>query len=395
MGIDPFRQEVRDWLAEHCPESARGPGEVVTIGSKRSMKNPELLQWRHSLGEKGWTIPTWPREYGGGGLSREEALVLAEELRAIKARVPMGGMGVSMIGPTLLEYGTEEQKLRHIPPIAMGDISWCQGYSEPGAGSDLASLRTRADDKGDYFLVNGQKIWTSGANFADWIFALVRTDQDVPKHEGISFVLMDMHQQGITTRPIALISGNSPFCETFFDNAVAQKEDLVGHLNRGWTVGKRLLQHERSGQGGLVDGGRRREAPGGQLAETAKRYVGTDARGRIADPEMRDTLVRLGMNQRSFQLSQKRAREENTSGKTIGDTTSIFKLYGATLARDSADFRVALMGTQGFGWEGEGFTGEELEATRTFLSSRAHTIYGGTNEVQMNIIAKRVLGLPD
>lgn len=395
MSLDTFREEVRDWLAENCPKSARGPGEPISIGKKRPIKNPELLDWRHKLGAKGWTIPTWPKEYGGGGLSHAEARVLQEELRDIKARVPMGGMGVSMIGPTLLEYGTEEQKKRHIPSIALGDISWCQGYSEPGAGSDLAGLRTRAEDKGDYFLVNGQKIWTSGANFADWIFALVRTDPDAPKHEGISFVLMDMDQPGITTRPIALISGNSPFCETFFDNAVAQKNDLVGQLNRGWTVGKRLLQHERSGQGGLREGGGGRRGGGSALSDTAKEYVGVDASGKIADAAARDTIVQFDMNQRSLALSQKRAREENTSGKTPGDATSIFKLYGATMGRETANLRVALMGSQGYGWEGEGFTSDELEATRGWLSSRAVTIFGGTNEIQMNIIAKRVLGLPD
>ena len=395
MSIDAFREEIKAWLEENCPESARGPGEPITIGTKRPMSNPELLEWRHRLGEKGYTVPTWPKEYGGGGLSREEAQVLREECAAIKARLPMGGMGVSMIGPTLLEFGTEEQKKRHIPPIAMGDIAWCQGYSEPGAGSDLASLRTRAVDKGDYFEVNGQKIWTSGAQFADWIFALVRTDPDVPKHEGISFVLMDMHQEGVTVKPIQLISGNSPFCETFFDNAVAQKNDLVGQLNRGWTVGKRLLQHERSGQGGLGDGGGRRQAPRNQLVDTAKEYVGVDESGRIADPETRDTVVSFSMNSRSFQLTQKRAREENTGGQTVAEATSIFKLYGSTLARDSAEMRTRLMGTQGYGWEGEGFSDKEIEATRNFLSSRAITIYGGTNEVQMNIIAKRVLGLPD
>ena len=395
MSIEAFREEVRDWLEDNCPAAARGPGEPISIGKKRPMKNPELLEWRHRLGEKGWTVPTWPREYGGGGLARDEVRVLQEELRAIKARTPMGGMGVSMIGPTLLEYGTEEQKQRHLPPIVMGDISWCQGYSEPGAGSDLAGLRTRAEDKGDYFEVNGQKIWTSGANFADWIFALVRTDPDVPKHEGISFILMDMDQPSISTRPIALISGNSPFCETFFDGAVAQKNDLVGQLNRGWTVGKRLLQHERSGQGGLREGGGRRQTPNEMLVDTAKKYVGVDGVGKIVDPATRDTVVQFGMNQRSLQLSQRRAREENTSGKTPGDTTSIFKLYGATLGRDTADLRVALMGSQGYGWEGEGFSSDELEATRGWLSSRAVTIFGGTNEIQMNIIAKRVLGLPD
>jgi alkylation response protein AidB-like acyl-CoA dehydrogenase len=395
MSIDAFRQEVHDWLAENCPKSARGPGEPITIGKKRPMKNPELLEWRRKLGEKGWTVPMWPKEYGGGGLNREEVRVLQEELRAIKARTPMGGMGVSMIGPTLLEYGTEEQKQRHLPKIVMGEISWCQGYSEPGAGSDLAGVRTRAEDKGDYFEVNGQKIWTSGAQVADWIFALVRTDPDVPKHEGISFLLIDMDQPGISIRPIALISGASPFCETFFDNAIAQKNDLVGQLNRGWTVGKRLLQHERSGQGGLGEGGPRRQPGGSLLVDTAKHYVGVDKAGRIVDTAVRDTVTQFGMNQRSFQLTQRRAREENTSGKTMGEATSIFKLYGSTMARDTAELRVALMGSQGYGWEGDSFTDNEKEATRGWLSSRAITIYGGTNEIQMNIIAKRVLGLPD
>lgn len=395
MSLEAFREEVRSWLEENCPESARGPGEPVTIGTKRPMKDPALLEWRHKVGARGWTIPTWPKEYGGGGLSRDEVRVLGEELRRIKARMPMGGMGTSMIGPTLLEYGTEEQKLRHIPKIAMGDISWCQGYSEPGAGSDLAGLRTRAEDKGDYFEVNGQKIWTSGAQFADWIFALVRTNPDVPKHEGISFVLMDMDQPGITVRPIRLISGASPFCETFFDKAIAQKNDLVGQLNRGWTVGKRLLQHERSGQGGLSEGGGRRQPAGNVLVETAKKYVGVGADGKIADDGAREQVVSFAMNQRSFQLTQKRAREENTSGKTMGEATSIFKLYGSTLARDSADLKCALMGSQGYGWEGDSFSAEELESTRSLLSSRAITIFGGTNEIQMNIISKRVLGLPD
>jgi alkylation response protein AidB-like acyl-CoA dehydrogenase len=359
------------------------------------MKNPELLEWRHKLGGRGWTIPTWPEEYGGGGLSAEQASILYEELDAIKARVPIGGMGVSMIGPTLLEYGTEEQKLRHIPSIALGDIGWCQGYSEPGAGSDLASLQTKMIDKGDVYEINGQKIWTSGANFADWIFTLVRTDPNVPKHEGISFILIDMDQPGVTVKPIKLISGTSPFCETFFDDAAARKDDLVGQLNRGWTVGKRLLQHERSGQGGLRAGTARAQMPQPKLVETAKEYVGVDVDGKISEPAIRDKVIQFAMNQRSFQTTQKRAREENTSGGTPGEATSIFKLYGATLGRDSANFKVELMGSQGYGWEGDSFTAKELESTKTFLHTRAMTIYGGTDEIQMNIISKRVLGLPD
>jgi alkylation response protein AidB-like acyl-CoA dehydrogenase len=395
MSLENFRAEVSDWLAENCPDSARGKGELVTIGSKRPMQDPSLLQWRHSLGAKGWTVPTWPKEYGGGGLTNDEAAVLYEEIAKIKARLPMPGMGVSMIGPTLLEYGTEEQKKLHIPGIASGDVSWCQGYSEPGAGSDLASLRTKAEDKGDFFEVNGQKIWTSGAQFADWIFALVRTDFDVPKHEGISFVLMDMSQPGVSIKPIKLISGSSPFCETFFDNAIAQKTDLVGQLNRGWTVGKRLLQHERSGQGGLGQAGARRVVPEPKLAEVAKQYVGVDSTGKIADSQARQEVTQFVMDRASFKLTQKRAREENDSGQTMGEATSIFKLVGASWSRDTSDLLCKLRGSQGYGWEGEGFDKKEIESTRDFLSARAHTIYGGTNEVQLNIIAKRVLGLPE
>ncbi|MDG1204634.1 MAG: acyl-CoA dehydrogenase family protein [Pseudomonadales bacterium] len=395
MSLENFRAEVSDWLAENCPVSARGKGELVTIGSKRPMQDPSLLQWRHSLGAKGWTVPTWPKEYGGGGLTNDEAAVLYEEIAKIKARLPMPGMGVSMIGPTLLEYGTEEQKKLHIPGIASGDVSWCQGYSEPGAGSDLASLRTKAEDKGDFFEVNGQKIWTSGAQFADWIFALVRTDFDVPKHEGISFVLMDMSQPGVSIKPIKLISGSSPFCETFFDNAIAQKTDLVGQLNRGWTVGKRLLQHERSGQGGLGQAGARRVVPEPKLAEVAKQYVGVDSTGKIADSQARQEVTQFVMDRASFKLTQKRAREENDSGQTMGEATSIFKLVGASWSRDTSDLLCKLRGSQGYGWEGEGFDKKEIESTRDFLSARAHTIYGGTNEVQLNIIAKRVLGLPE
>lgn len=395
MPLENFRTQVSQWLAEHCPDSARGKGEIVTIGSKRPMKDPSLLQWRHSLGAKGWTVPTWPKEYGGGGLDNDEAGVLYEELARINARLPMHGMGVSMIGPTLLEYGTEEQKKLHIPGIASGDVSWCQGYSEPGAGSDLASLRTKAEDKGDFFEVNGQKIWTSGAQFADWIFALVRTDFDVPKHEGISFVLMDMSQAGVSIKPIKLISGSSPFCETFFDNAIAQKTDLVGQLNRGWTVGKRLLQHERSGQGGLGQAGSRRVVPEPKLAEVAKQYVGVDSTGKIADSQARREVTQFAMDRASFKLTQKRAREENESGQTMGEATSIFKLVGASWSRDTSDLLCKLRGSQGYGWEGEGFDKKEIESTRDFLSARAHTIYGGTNEVQLNIIAKRVLGLPE
>lgn len=316
-------------------------------------------------------------------------------MREVGARTPLMGMGLSMIGPTLLEFGNEEQKQRHLSRIVRGEVGWCQGYSEPGAGSDLASLRTRAEDKGDHFLINGQKIWTSGAQFADWMFAIVRTDPDVPKHEGISFVLLPMDQEGVTVKPIRLISGTSPFCETFFDDAIVKKEDLVGELNKGWTVAKRLLQFERSGQGGLgAGGGGRRGRRGSGMADVAKEYLGEED-GRIADADVRAKIIRYDIDSAAFALTQRRVGEENRSGKTLGEATSIFKLYGSNLARDGAEMRQELMGIQGLGWEGDAFSSQELGATRGWLSSRAITIYGGTNEIQMNIIAKRVLGLPD
>jgi len=387
--LSKFRAETAAWLKENCPKGARGPGQVAS-GSTKITLEPDVALWLERMAERGWTAPTWPTAYGGGGLSPEQAKILAEEMAKIRARAPLMGMGLSMIGPTLLEYGTEEQKQRHVPKIVRGEVQWCQGYSEPNAGSDLAALKTRAEDKGDHFVLNGQKIWTSGAISADWMFALVRTDFDAPKHDGISFVLLTMDQPGVTVKPIRLISGNSPFCETFFDNAIAKKEDLIGELNKGWTVGKRLLQFERSGIGGLAGG--RRPQPGAGLIGVAKKYVGTNG-DRIADSDVRDTLLRFDINRTAFGLTARRANEENKSG-TPGEATSMFKLYGAALQQDGADLRRYLMGTRGLGVDG-GFEESELEATREWLSSKATTIYGGTNEVQANIIAKRVLGLPD
>jgi alkylation response protein AidB-like acyl-CoA dehydrogenase len=318
--------------------------------------------------------------------------VFYEEMGKANARTPLTGMGMTMIGPTLLEYGTQAQKERHMPKIIRGELQWCQGYSEPNAGSDLAALNTRAEDQGDHYLLNGQKIWTSGAYTADWMFALVRTDFDAPKHDGISFVLLPMDQPGVTVKPIRLISGTSPFCETFLDNAVAAKDDLVGDLNRGWTVGKRLLQFERSGIGGLT-GGARPSEPGTSLPDIAKKYVGEE-NGKISDPAIREQVTTLNMNRASFRLTAQRANAENKSG-TPGAATSIFKLYGAALQQDGAELKRELMGFQGLGAEGEGFSDMELTSVEEWLHTKATTIYGGSNEIQANIIAKRVLGLPE
>ena len=391
--IDDFRAETRSWLEENCPTGARGPGPISTGATTIAIDHEDTELWLDRMIEKGWTAPVWPTEYGGGGLSTDQYMTLIQEMRRIDARAPLGGMGVSLIGPTLLEYGTDEQKARHIPRIVRGEVAWCQGYSEPGSGSDLASLRTRAEDKGDHFVVNGQKIWTSGAQYADWIFALVRTDPDVPKHEGISFLLMDMHQDGITVRPIRLISGESPFCETFFDNAIARKDDLIGELNKGWTVGKRLLQHERGSMASLVGGGAVKDT-GPVLEDEAKVFSG-ETNGRIADAAIRERILSHNMNSHVFHLTQRRTVEEASDGNTPGPATSIFKMYGTELQQERSSLFVEIRGTQGLGWTGDEFTGRSLMDTRGWLSNRAASIYSGSNEIQRNIIAKRVLGLPD
>ena len=392
--LNTFREETRNWLEENCPEGMRNLSFHWEDAHK--IYNTDVAEvWRERMAAKGWIAPMWPVAYGGGGLSREEAVVLSQEMGRIKATAASSGMGLTMIGPTLLEFGSEAQKQRHLPSICDGTIRWCQGYSEPGAGSDLAALQARAVIEGDQFVINGQKIWTSGAQHADWMFALVRTDPNAPKHEGISFVLLDMHQDGVSVKPIGLISGSSPFCETFLDNAISKREDLVGELNKGWSIGKRLLQFERSGIGGLSGAANRKKVvKTNPIADLAKRYVGT-SNGRIADAAYREKILKQSMTEKAFQLTTARVVQENQSGQTPGATTSIFKLVGSTLARESAALKSEIMGIKGLGWEGEGFDSGELEATRNWLNSRAVTIYGGTNEVQMNIIGKRVLGLPD
>ncbi len=403
--LEDFRAETRGWLEDHCPPGVRASGRGVRASGKGvraagrgvrasgSSVRDDARIWRERLIEKGWSAPTWPKEYGGGGLDNEEYMMLIQELRRVRAGVPFGGMGLSLIGPTLLELGTEDQKRRHLPSIVRGEVNWCQGYSEPSSGSDLASLRTRAQDNGDHFVVNGQKIWTSGAQFADWMFALVRTDPEVPKHEGISFVLLSMRQPGVTVKPIQLISGDSPFCETFFDNAIASKEDLVGELNKGWTVGKRLLQFERGNMASLVGGAAVREA-GPTLEGQAREYAG-EREGRIADDALRARIVEHNINDQAYRLTQRRTVAEAKDGRTPGPATSIFKIYGTELQQDKSSLFMEMRGTRGLGWDGDGFTGREVGDTRTFLANRAASIYSGSNEIQRNIIAKRVLGLPD
>lgn len=387
-----FREETRRWLVENCPPGARGEGEIPW-GSQKIELQPDTALWLERMADKGWTAPTWPRQYGGADLTRAEYMILHEEMARIGARSPLTGRGVNYIGPTLLEFGTEAQKEKWLPRFARGEGGWCMGYSEPAAGSDLASLQLRAIDEGDYYRLNGMKTWTSDGLYGDWIFCLVRTDPDVPKHEGISLLLVNMDQPGVRVRPIALISGSSPFCETFFEDALADKEDLIGGFNQGWNVGKRLLQYERSVHAGVNTSGTKGQEAEVSLVDITRQYQPGNE-NRIIDPEFRDRLLRLEMDNRAYQLTQQRVIAE-TQARAPALATSILKVTGARLTKEKADIHQQAMGSYGLGWEGETFSGDELAATRTWLSSRAVSIYGGTSEIQLNIIAKRILGLPD
>ena len=394
--LQTFREETRNWLEANCPPEMRKPGDVAWGGRNAQFSHPDQKIWLEKMGEKGWTCPTWPSEYGGGGLSKEENKILQEEMNAIGARSPLGSFGIWMLGPALLEFATEEQKKEHLPPIVKGEVWWCQGYSEPGSGSDLASLSTKAVEEGNQYVINGQKIWTSYADKADKIFCLVRTGPQEPKHEGISFLLIDMDQPGVTTRPITLISGKSPFCETFFDDAKAPVKDLVGGLNKGWTVAKRLLEHERtmiSGMG-LSGGGDGSKKTKSGLADIGKKYVGTDANQKIADYALRRKVAMHDLNSRAFGLTMQRIGEETKVGAP-SPAAAMGKYYGTEHNKLRYELMLEAMGSQGIGWEGEGFSVEELQITRDWLRTKANSIEGGTSEVQLNVISKRVLGLPD
>ncbi|MGH0037938.1 MAG: acyl-CoA dehydrogenase family protein [Myxococcota bacterium] len=394
--LESFRAEARAWLEENFPKSLAGRGAAIMRAEFIEEDEGDALAWAKRLGEKGWGTPTWPAEYGGGGLSQLQAQALAQEMDRLGAFNPLvrtTGMGITMVGPTILEYGTEDQKQRHIPRICRGEVFWALGYSEPNAGSDLASLQMRAVDAGDHWVVNGQKTWTSGADRAQWIGCLVRTDPDAPKRDGISFLMLDMDQPGIETRPIRLIGGASPFCETFFNDARAEKNEMLGELNAGWTVGKRLLQHERQSQTGATSGmggGQRRS-----LRDVAKEYVGVDEQGRLADPDLRARLADHMMSARAHALTIARVTAEARGNHKVSAAASILKNAASQVAQQRAELRIELMGHQGLGWEGEGFAAEELEAVRDWLTGKAMSIYGGSFEIQNNIIAKNILGLPE
>src|SRR3569833_193473 len=372
--LDQFRAETRAWLEANCPPEMREPvrseKDAVWGGRDQSMLTPAQKQWMDAMGARGGTVPDWPKAYGGGGLSPAEAKILKQEMAASGARNPLTSFGISMRGPALLKYGNEAQKKRFLTEIARGEIRWCQGYSEPNAGSDLAALQTRAEDRGDHWLVNGQKVWTSYADKADWIFCLVRTDPPASKHEGISFVLCDMTTPGVSTKPIVLSSGKSPFCETCFDDVGVPKENLVGTLNRGWDVAKHLLTHERE----MISNMGMDMA---SLGEVAKRNLGLDEQGRLADPLLRADIARFDVDALAFRLAIERTGDLAKAKQGHPALSSMLKYYGAELNKRRHELIMASGGADALEWESERSQGGT--PARSWLRSEANSIEGGTS----------------
>jgi alkylation response protein AidB-like acyl-CoA dehydrogenase len=398
--LETFRRETRAWLEANAPKSLFGQGgselEGTWGGRKATYPNPDTKLWLDRAAARGFTAPTWPKAYGGGGLEPAEAKILAQLLRELKLPPPLIGFGLTMIGPTLLRFGNEEQKKLHLPRICRGEIRWCQGYSEPGAGSDLASLQTKAVRDGDDYILNGTKVWTSYADQADWIFALVRTNPTAKKQEGITFLLVDMDTPGVSVSPILLISGKSPFCETHFQDVRVPISNVVHKIDAGWTVAKALLGHERTMIADAFGAaGPKPDKKGGRsyLAELAATKLG-ERDGRITDPIFRDEVAAFEMESRAFAYTVQRTKDAARAGHQPGSESSMFKVYGTELNQRRYELIMRLLGPDALGWEGPGFEDDDLESTREWLRSRGNTIEGGTSEVQLNILAKHVLGLP-
>jgi alkylation response protein AidB-like acyl-CoA dehydrogenase len=383
--LESFRAETRAWLEANCPAEMREPirdeSDMCWGGRNPVFKNEAQKLWMERMAARGWTVPDWPTEYGGGGLSPAEAKVLKQEMARIGARNPLMSFGISMLGPALLKYGNEAQKTRFLTEIARGEIRWCQGYSEPNAGSDLASLQTKCEDKGDHWLVNGQKVWTSYADKADWIFCLVRTDFDAPKHKGISFLLFDMASPGVSTRPILLISGYSPFCETFFDDVKVPKDQLVGELNKGWDVAKYLLGHEREMISGMGLGGGANVSLGEALVDAVS-----------ADPILRADVARFDVDALAFRAMSERFMDELKAGQAHPAQPSMMKYAGTELNKARHELVMAAGGSDALEWESD--RSRKGKSAREWLRTKANSIEGGTSEIQLGIVAKRILDLP-
>ncbi len=381
--LETFRAEARAWLEENCPAEMRTPArsddDVCWGGRNFVFQSEAQKQWMDRCAAKGYTVPDWPKAYGGAGLSAAETKVLRQEMARLGCRSPLNSFGIWMLGPALLKFGTEEQKVHYLNQIARGEIRWCQGYSEPGSGSDLVSMQTFGEDKGDHWVVNGQKIWTSYADKADWIFCLVRTDK-TNKYQGISFLLFDMTTPGVTTKPILLISGSSPFCETFFDNVVVPKDQIVGELNRGWDVAKYLLGHERemiSGMGG--DGGT--SAIGGAFKE----MLGEE-------PVLRAQMALFDVDNLAFRAHGERFMDEWKTGKAHPAYSNLMKYAGTELNKRRHELVMALGGSEALEWDSERTRGGAKP--RAWLRTKANSIEGGTSEVMLNVVAKRILEMP-
>ncbi|WP_294331155.1 acyl-CoA dehydrogenase family protein [uncultured Sphingomonas sp.] len=389
--LGQFRTDTRAWLEANCPASMREPirsdKDIVWGGRNPDWAHPDQKLWMDRMAERGWTVPDWPTAYGGGGLSPAETKILREEMKRMGARTPLNSFGISMLGPALLKYGTEEQKLEHLPKIARGEIRWCQGYSEPNAGSDLAGLQTWAEDAGDHYVVNGQKVWTSYADKADWIFCLVRTSKEA-KQGGISFLLFDMASPGVSTKPILLISGYSPFCETFFDNVKVPKSQRVHDENKGWDVAKYLLGHERE----MISGMGLDRAGGNPLIEGAIATIGLDDQGRLADPILRAQIALFEVRMRAFSAMSERFLDKLKAGRAHPAQPSMMKYVGTELNKQRHELIMAAGGSDALEWESE--ASAKGAKPRAWLRTKANSIEGGTSEIQLNIVAKRILELP-
>jgi len=390
---DLFRQEVREWLETHCPVSQRQPivrEEQIWGGSQATFPSADAQAWFEAMRDRGWTAPSWPAEYGGGGLDPDRARILEQEMARLRCRPPLYDMGLWMLGPALLTYGSPEQKAIHLPRIVRGEVRWAQGYSEPGAGSDLASLSTRAVDAGDHFVVSGTKIWTTRADVADWIFCLVRTDADAPKRNGISFLLIDMHSQGVSTRPIALISGESEFCQTFFDEVQVPKANLVGELNGGWAVAKELLKHERKLMATMesitekVDVG---------LVELAKSRLAVTDQGQLANGDLRARLAEHLMQADALSDLNELIYRGMKVDQLNPALPLTLKYIGTHEQQRKDELMLEILGADGLSMMSD--TPELDRMVRNWAYNKAHTIAGGTSEIQLNIIARRGLGLPE
>jgi len=371
-----FRAEVRTWLEANLPAALRG----------RTNRPPpaELMPWYRAMSRKGWIAPHWPNQYGGMGATLNEQIIMAEELARVGAP-QLPAQGLNHIGPILIEFGTDAQKAKHLPAIVAGTVIWAQGYSEPGAGSDLASLATRATLEGDHFVVRGQKIWTTWAHYSDWMFALVRTDPLAqPRHAGISFLLLDLRSPGITIRPIRTIAGDDEFSEVFFDNVVVPAENLVGKLNDGWRIANALLGHERLGTSNP------------QCALSALDRIKTVARasGVITDPAFRDRLAAASINVTALSALFSHAVELTNLQRSPGPEASMIKIFGTELLQSLNDLLIEAAGSQASIEKPITTDPGTVEVSTSFLQVRRATIYGGSSEIQRNIIARRVLNLP-